>query len=173
MKLFYGAAIQGAKDRGERAYIHRAIIELIKSKGYEVVSEHTAGGSREETAKLLEASIGPLPPLGPKRTSYVRRKMIEAIEGDIDAAIFEVSIPSTGTGMEIVHAYKRPQSGLAEIPILALYQRNYWPNGLSSMVRGITPEELPNFCLKEYEDLEDAKSFAAEFLRSLNKPRSA
>ncbi|MCX6816159.1 MAG: hypothetical protein NT120_04895 [Candidatus Aenigmarchaeota archaeon] len=173
MKLFYGAAIQGAKDRGERAFINRAVIELIKSEGYDVVSEHTTGRSKEETAELLERAIGPLPPSGPQRTIYVRRKMIESIEGDIDAAIFEVSIPSIGTGIEIAYACLRPRKGLTEIPILTLYQRDYWSNGLSSMVKGITPEELPKFYLKDYENLDNAKLYVTEFLRRLSKPLSA
>ncbi|MEE9474710.1 MAG: hypothetical protein V3V36_03475 [Candidatus Hydrothermarchaeaceae archaeon] len=165
MQIFYGSAIQGAKDRSERAYVHRTLIELIKSKGHEVISEHTTGKDKEETAELLEKAIGPLPPLGIDRTVYVRRKMIEAVEGDIGAAIFEVSTPSTGTGIEIAHAYLRPEMGLPEIPILSLYQRGHWSNGLSSMIRGIAHEEIPNFHLKEYTDLEDAKSCVLEFLK--------
>lgn len=165
MKIFYGSAIQGAKDRSERAHIHRALIELIKSNGHEVISEHATGESKEEAAELLEKAIGPLPPLGIERTIYVRRKMIEAVEGDIGAAIFEVSTPSIGTGIEIAHAYLRPKNGPPEIPILALYQEDFWPNDLSSMIRGITREEIPNFHLKEYTDLEDAKSCILEFLK--------
>ena len=53
--------------------------------------------------------------------------MIELIEGDIDAAIFEVSTPSLNTGIEIAHAYLRPRLGLMAIPVFALYQKNYWP----------------------------------------------
>ncbi len=53
MRIFYGSAIQGAKDRSERAHIHRALIGLIKSKGHEVVSEHATGESKEEAAELL------------------------------------------------------------------------------------------------------------------------
>lgn len=167
MRIFYGSAIQGAKDRSERAHVHRTLIELIKSKGHAVISEHTAGRGKEETAELLEKAIGPLPPLGIERTVYVRRKMIEAIEGDIGAAIFEVSTPSIGTGIEIAHAYLRPKKGLPEIPILSLYQRGHWPNNLSSMIRGITHEEIPNFHQKEYTDLEDANSYVSGFLKDL------
>jgi hypothetical protein len=167
MKIFYGAALQGAKDRSERAHVHRALIGLIKTGGHGVISEHTTGKSKEEAAELLEKAIGPLPPLGIERTIYVRRKMIEAIEGGISAAIFEVSTPSIGTGIEIAHAYLRPKIGLSEIPVLALYQRGFWPNDLSSMIRGITHEEVPNFHLKEYTDLADAKSYVLEFLKEL------
>ena len=166
-KVFYGSAIQGAKDRGERAHINRTLIQLIKSHGYEVVSEHTAGVDKEETAKLLEKSIGPLPSVGKERTIYVRNKMIEAIEGVIIAAVFEVSTPSIGTGVEITHAYLRPRKSLPEIPILSLYQKDYWPNNLSSMISGIAPEEIPNFQLVEYKDLEEAIESLSQFLKSI------
>jgi len=57
---------------------------------------------------LLEKSLGPLQPPGVARTVLIRNKMTEFIEGDIDAAVFEVSTPSLGTGIEIAHAYLRP-----------------------------------------------------------------
>ena len=167
MKIFYGAAIQGAKDRGERAAVNRYLIDLIRKEGYEVVGEHTTGTNREETAQFLERTIGPLPPPGIERTHYVRRKMIELVEGDIAGAVFEVSVPSLGTGIEIAHAYLRPRRGLPEIPILGLYQRDYWPNRLSSMVLGISEEELPNFQLKVYADLEEAEQYILQFFRKL------
>jgi len=38
--------------------------------------------------------------------------MIEGVEGDIDTAVFEVSTPSLGTGIEISHVYLRPRMNL-------------------------------------------------------------
>ena len=66
----------------------------------------------------------------------------------IDAAIFEVSTPSLVTGIELAHAYLRPKLGLTEISVMALYQKDYWPNNLSTMIRGITSDEVSNFMLK-------------------------
>ncbi len=173
MKIFYGAAIQGTKDsneRTERARIHRALIDVIKNNGYDVVSEHTAGRNKEETAILLERAIGPLPsPGSTERTVCIRKGMIAGLEGDICAAIFETSTPSIGTGIELTHAYMRPRKGLPEIPILALYQTGYWSHDLSSMVRGITAEDLPNFRLKRYERLEDAENLIKDFLSNIKK----
>lgn len=57
--------------------------------------------------------------------------------------------------------------GLPEIPILLLYQKDYWPNKLSSMIRGITNDEVPSLTLKEYTDLDDAKSYIFQFLRGV------
>ena len=169
MKIFFGAAIQGAHERQERAGVYRTIIDAIKSCGFEVISEHTTGKDYDSTAKLLEDTLGPLPPKGMKRSALIRNKMIEFIEGDIDAAVFEVSTPSLGTGIEIAHAYLRPRLGLPAIPVFALYQKNYWPNNLSTMIRGITEDAIPNFVVKVYEEPGNAGSFIPELLGGLMK----
>ncbi len=51
MKIFFGAAIQGAHNREERARVHRLIIDAIKNCGCEVVSEHTTGRDYDATAQ--------------------------------------------------------------------------------------------------------------------------
>ncbi|MGD8714757.1 MAG: hypothetical protein PVG70_09470 [Desulfobacterales bacterium] len=167
MKIFFGAAIQGAHNREERAVVHRLILDAIKSCDCEVVSEHTTGNDYDSTIHLLEKRLGSLPPKGLERTVFIRNKMIEFIEGDIDAAIFEVSTPSLGTGIEIAHAYLRPRMGLSEIPVVALYQEDYWPNNLSTMIRGISADEAPNFVLKVYDDPANAGEFIPEILGNL------
>ncbi len=93
--------------------------------------------------------------------------MIEFIEGDIDAAFFEVSTPSLGTEIEIAHAYLRPRLGLPATPVFALYQKNYWPNNLSTMIRGITKDEVANFVVKEYDEPGNAAEFIPELLAGL------
>ena len=60
MKIFFGAAIQGAHNREERARVHRLIIDAIKSCDFEVISEHTTGRDYDATAQLLEKSLGTL-----------------------------------------------------------------------------------------------------------------
>ncbi len=167
VRIFYGAAIQGSKNRKERSHVHEFIIETIKKEGFEVSTEHTTGKTYEEAIKKLEHAIGPLPKDELQRKIYVRNKMIEAIEGDIGAAIFEVSTPSLGTGVEIAHAYLRPRLGLPLIPVLSLYEKGYWPNKLSTMIKGISTENVPHFSLKEYEELDDAKKILNEFLNKL------
>lgn len=167
MKIFYGAAIQGAKDRSERSDTHGIFIETIKSLGYDVITEHTKGKSKAECLKLLELSIGPLPKPGFERSNYIRNTMIRAIEGDIAAAIFEVSTPSLGTGIEIVHAYTRPIKGLEIVPILVLYEKDYWPNNLSAMVRGIDTKEYPNISLVEYSSINEGVKAVKDFVSTL------
>jgi len=166
-RVFYGAAIQGSKNRKERSHIHEFFIKTIKKHCFQVFTEHTTGRTYEEAIKKLELAIGPIPDDLSQRKIFVRNKMIEAIEGDIAAAIFEVSTPSLGTGVEISHAYLRPRLGLSAIPVLALYEKNYWPNKLSTMIKGISKEEVPNFTLKEYEDFRDINKILKDFFSGL------
>jgi hypothetical protein len=158
LKIFYGAAIQGAAERSDRAHVNSGIIESIKSFGFEVITEHTTGLDFDDTANKLEESIGPLPPMGMERTVFIRNKMIQFVESDICAAVFEVSNPSLGTGIEIAHAYLRPRMGLKAIPVIALYQNGFWPNKLSAMLNGITKEQVPHFHLVRYDSPEEIQS---------------
>jgi len=167
MNVFYGAAIQGAENREKRANIHKTIIELIKKQGFNVYTEHTTVKTYKEAIEKLEQSFGRMPKEDLKRRIFVRNKMIEGIESDIKAAVFEVSNPSLGTGVEIAHAYLRPRMGLKEIPILALYEKDYWPNKLSTMIRGISCEEFPNFILEEYTSINDVVNIIQNFFVQL------
>ncbi len=163
-KIFYGAAIQGATERSDRAHINSDIIESIKSFGFQVITEHTTGMDFDDTASKLEKSIGPLPPLGRERTVFIRNKMIQFVESDICAAVFEVSTPSLGTGIEIAHAYLRPRMGLTAVPVIALYQNGFWPNKLSAMLNGITEEAVPHFHLVRYDSSQEIHSQLKPFL---------
>lgn len=167
MNIFYGAAIQGETKRGRRTKVHSTIIESIKNEGFNVLFDHTRGKNTDEAVQLLKKQIKNLPSENIERRQMVRRKMIEAIEGDITAAIFEVSTPSLGTGIEIAHTYLRPRMGLKQIPILLLYQKDYWKNKLSTMIQGITKEDLPQVQIVEYFDLHQAKKIIKDFLVSL------
>lgn len=169
MKVFYGGAIQGQKNRKARAHIHKTIIDTIKENGYEVYTEHTTGKNYDEAIKKLEQSIGNLPTEEQKRRKYVRDKMIEGVEGDIRGALFEVSNPSLGTGIEIAHAYLRPRMNLKMIPILCLYEKDYWPNKLSTMIQGISSDKVKDFYIEEYTSIEDLKNKTKNFLEEKTK----
>ena len=169
MQVFYGAAIQGAKNREKRAVIHKSIINLIKKQGFDVYTEHTTGKTYEEAIEKLEQSIGKMPKDDITRRIFIRDKMIQGVESEIVAAVFEVSTPSLGTGIEIAHAYLRPRMGIEEIPILALYEKDYWPNKLSTMIRGISDKDLPNFYLKEYSNIDDLENIIQKFFKTLNQ----
>jgi hypothetical protein len=69
--------------------------------------------------------------------------------------------------IEIAHAYLRPRLGLPAIPVFALYQKNYWPNNLSTMIRGITEAQVPGFVVKEYDKPGHAADFIPELLEGI------
>jgi hypothetical protein len=129
-----------------------------------VVTEHTTGKTYDEAIAKLQQAIGTLPPPGIERRRYVRNAMINAVEGDIAAAVFEVSVPSLGTGIEIAHAYLRPRMHLPEIPILALYEKDYWPNKLSTMIQGITQKDAAHFELHEYSTEDELTHSIPKFM---------
>lgn len=166
-QVFYGAAIQGAQDRKQRAQVHEFLITSIQEQGFTVYTEHTTGTTYEEAIQRLEKAIGPLPKDELQRKIYVRNKMIEGVEGDIAAAVFEVSTPSLGTGIEIAHAYLRPRMGLPVVPVLCLYETDYWPNKVSTMIKGISTRDVSHFTLKEYRSLAEAKKVLSVFLSAL------
>lgn len=169
MWIFYGSVLQGVREYGSRAEVSRVLIDAIEDCGYRVFSKHVAGRNPEEVIKLLTESHGQIP--FPRRTqewrAYVRKQGIKALESlETIGAVFEVSEPSIGTGVEIAHAYLRPRLGLPEIPILCLYQKDYQPSDLSLMVKGILHDELPNVEVYEYSDLGDAKTLLKDFLKN-------
>ena len=66
IRVFYGTAIQGAVNREERAHVHEALMETIKEMGGAVVAEHTTGRTFEETSRLMEQVLGPMPTESPR-----------------------------------------------------------------------------------------------------------
>ena len=166
MKVFYGAAIQGRGDRKERADINRMLIETIKNSGNDVVTEHTAAETYEDAVEMLEMAFGKLPKDPQERTNANRTNIIDALSGDVDAAIFDVTVPSLGTGIEIAHAYIRPKLGLKEIPILLLYNKSYGAE-LSGMVRGMSKAELPNVVMMEFSTPEEAQGIIKAFFEEI------
>ena len=167
MNIYYGSAIQGELERGSRKHIHETVISLAQDLGHNIIGEPLTSKNREEIIAILEKMMGPLPKEKKERYIHIRNNLIDIVEGDIQAAIFEFSISSTGAGIEFAHAYSRPRFGLTEIPILVLYEKNYWPNGLSTMVNGLDPTEFPNVQVKEYSNSDELKKYVLDFLTHL------
>lgn len=165
--VFYGAAMQSSLNHEDRVPVHELLIDTIKRMGAGVVSEHTVGRNFQESARLMEQTLGPLPQEESARAVLIRRKIIRILEGALDAAVFEVSEPSPGTGIEIAHVYNRPRLGLTAIPILALYQKGCLPHHLSSMDHGVNADVLPQLFVQEYENLIQAGMMVSEFLMPL------
>lgn len=172
VKIFFGAPIQGHTRWGEQAETYAFILRIIRESRGQVLSEHAAAFTREETNQKLEDTLGPLPEEDYERRVHVRNKMIEFLErDDLSGIIFEVSTPSLGTGIEIAHAYLRVRLGLKPVPILLLYKKDFWPNKLSTMVRGVPLSEYPNFNLIEYSDFEGLQKIVRSFVEALGKEK--
>ncbi len=158
MAIFYGGAIQGAKR--ERAAIHKQFIDTIKECGCELVTEHTAATTLEESWAYLEKAFGTMPPPGKERSAFIRKKLMAAVE-EADAAIFDLTVPSIGTGMELTHALLRSRLGKLEIPILFLFEKGA---ELSNMIRG---SDYATVQLAEFSSLDKAKQIIKDFLKQL------
>ena len=84
MKVFFGAAIQGAENREKRANIHKNIIDIIKKQGLVVYTEHTTGKNYDEAIKKLEQSIGKMPQDDLKRRIFELKAANDAYVWFID-----------------------------------------------------------------------------------------
>ncbi|MGE4234349.1 MAG: hypothetical protein AB7F43_13560 [Bacteriovoracia bacterium] len=168
MKIYFGAAIQGNFKRDARVEVMKAFVSCVESLGHQVLTEHICCSNKEEVLGLLKKKFGKLPESPAERAIFIRDTMIQYIEGDLDAAVFEVSAPSLGTGIEIAHSYLRPKLGLKPIPILLLYEKDFWPNGLSLMLTGLTEKSAPGLEVFEYKTINEAREKLASFL---SKPR--
>ncbi len=166
--IFFGGAIQGSLNKEETTAISKQFLETIKESGFQLFTEHTKELNFFKSRESLEKKFGSLPTDELEYRNLVRNKLIEGIEGNICGAIFEVSTPSLGTGIEIAHAYLRPKLGLPPIPILALYRKDSWSNKLSTMIRGISKEIYPNFTVYDYTSIENGKLAIKEFLKNCN-----
>ena len=63
-----------------------------------------------------------------------------------DPPVADFHDPAQVKVVELAHACLRPRLGLVPVPVVALYQTGFWPNRLSSMIRGIdTAEVLQRF----------------------------
>lgn len=169
MKVYFGAGIQGFENpqkRAERVATYKHIIDSIRGCGHEVLYEHTATNNREEAWTVLERQFGALPKDPYERKLFIRDKNLQGIEKHAEAAVFEVSTPSLGVGIEIAHAYLRPRLGIKAIPILALYQKDYWSHGLSVMVSGLQSDPTTrNFVvIQEFSDFDSIKNAVSQFL---------
>lgn len=170
--IFYGAAIQGEKSLGGRAIVHETLIRAMRNRGFRVLLDHTGGRDRESISTRMEDSLGELPPYGTQeRRRIVRDRLIDMIEGDICGAVFEVSTPSLGTGVEITHACLRPRLGFPAIPILLLYEEGFWEHDLSTMIAGIERPEDPTVHLVRYRDLPHAEEELLCFLAGLSEKK--
>ncbi len=165
--LFYGGAIQASDNPAESGTVHGTLIDTIKDLGYIVFSEHCRGKSMQEARDIFERQFGPVPK-GMFRKAWTRQTIIKFLNSqDLSGAVFELSISSTGTGMELECVLERGKKGLFDVPVLGLYRLGSCKYELSTMASGILPEEHPLFSARIYDRIEVAQQYIRDFLRNI------
>lgn len=159
-KVYYSGSIRGVANP-EPDFAYRLVNYMIDN-GADVLSEHVGARTTQELNEIFL-----------RKSGVDRRKFKEpwcvAREIDmrwVDEATHVVAVvngPSHGVGMEIERAILKPQRGLPETPILCLIQEES-ADKLTWMIKGVSKDESPDFYLKTYKDIEDAKKIITNFL---------
>ncbi len=138
MKIYFAGSIRGGRSD---AVVYKQIIKILAAHGT-VLTEHV--GNED------------LSPVGEKEQSdrfIYGRDMKWANSADVVVA--EVTVPSHGVGYELGRFEGR------NIPILCLYRPNK-SSKLSAMIAG-----NPNFVVKRYRKVSEAKSIVQTFFQKL------
>lgn len=167
-KIYYSGSIKGAPELDPDFAWH--LVEYMKEGGANVLSEHVAARNMQEMeevrAKKTGMSVEYFNSLS--REEFLRdivRKQDIAWVDEATHFIALVNAPSHGVGMEIERAILKPQRGLNMTPVLCLVHADLYDK-LSGMVRGVSTEEHPEFFVKKYSNLEEAKQIVRKFLTS-------
>ena len=159
-KLYFSGPIQGIQQIDPN--FSWAIVQYIKSLGYDVLSEHVAGRTKQENTKILLEKTG-IDRTSEKESWWGVYKVDMNWVDEADSFVAVVDGPSHGVGMEIMRALLKPQRGLNETSIICLvHQENL--NKLSWMIRGVPVEQYPNFHLETYTNIDNAKSVLENLL---------
>lgn len=156
--VYFSASIRGALHPNPE--VGYEIARLMVEGGAEVLDVVASGRNPEERIKIFIQENG-FDPNGDK-DSWLK---IEEMDVQmVDRSTHMVAIvdgPSHGVGNEIQRAVDNFEFGKRRTEILCLIQENGLES-LSWMLRGKL--RYPNFQLKTYKDVEDAKRIVAGFL---------
>jgi hypothetical protein len=162
LKVYYSGSIAGVKETDPNFAWN--LVEYMKLNGANVLSEHVAARNQEEMDKIRAKNMGLTVEEmnNDKEPWFAVRKQDLTWVHQATHVVALVNAPSHGVGMEIQEAIRKPQLGMNETPILCLVHKDV-PR-LTFMIKGINQEEAPNFSLKTYNDLEEAKKIIKDFL---------
>lgn len=137
MKIFVAGSIRGGR---QLISTYQYIIHFLKSRNYNVLSEHVASYALEkEEAKMSEQDIYE------KDANWIEES---------DRVIADITVPSIGVGYEICHAIKHQK------PVLCIYQEG---TKASAMVLGNTSGYV---IAKQYSDKKQLEKILLDFLTS-------
>lgn len=163
LKIYYSGSMQGAPEP-DPEFAWKLVQDMIQ-KGADVLSEHVAARNPQEKEEIIARRFGKTVDqlkANPQSDNDIYTQDLEWVD-QATHLIALVNGPSHGVGMEIEHAILKPRLGLNETPILCLIQENIRPR-LSRMVSGISLQKAPNFQLRTYQNLDQAKQHIFDFL---------
>ncbi len=135
MKIFFAGSIRGGR---QLIPTYHYIIGFLKSRNYNVISEHVAAEGLEKVeAKMSEQEI--------------YEKDVNWIE-ESDRVIAEITVPSIGVGYEICHA------AMHKKPVLCVYQEG---SKASAMALGNTTGYVTS---RSYSDKKQLEKLLLDFL---------
>lgn len=161
--VYYSGSIKGVPE-AEPDFPWQ-LVQYMGTNGANVNSEHVAGRNQQERDEIRASRIGmELDEMLQDSEPWLRiRQQDNEWVDQASHMVALVNSPSLGVGMEIERAIEKPYRGLNVTPVLALIHESKL-NDLSFMIRGISKSEAPNFYLKTYTSLDEAKSLIHKFL---------
>ncbi|QQG42196.1 MAG: hypothetical protein HYV90_02670 [Candidatus Woesebacteria bacterium] len=166
IKVYYSGSIKGAPELDPDFAWN--LVQFMKEGGADVLSEHVAGRNKDEMDRVRAEKLGITVEAfrGIPREVYVRDIIRKQDLEWVDQATHMVALvnaPSHGVGMELQEAILKPRLGLNQTPILCLIHEDVY-NNLSGMVAGVSEQENPEFYVKKYKTLQEAKDLVSNFL---------
>ncbi|EKD67520.1 MAG: hypothetical protein ACD_48C00362G0003 [uncultured bacterium] len=153
--VYFSGSVLGKLNQPQQLAI--VLVNHIRSKGVEVLDVYAASRKYYDESEEIQKAKHQSEPWFTVETVDIN---------DIDRSTHLIALvngPSHGVGMEIQRAVDNVEMGKSRIKILCLVQERRLKE-ISWMIRGKQKKEYPNFSLKTYKNLEDAKKIVDSFL---------
>ena len=156
LKVYYSGSINGATEPDPD--FAQKLVEFITNEGANVLSEHVPIRDQSQKDEVFYRRTGiKIQDVAPEDKPAIIRCQDLAWVRESDRVVVLANAPSHGVGIEIHESIMRGK------PVLCLVREDLLPR-LSFMVRGITPQEAPEFHLRTYRNLEQAQQHIFDFL---------
>jgi hypothetical protein len=161
-RVYFSGSIRGGRDHKPRLYGH--LIQFMKERGADVLSEFVGAVGREERDGLFNKHAG-VNPNGAEEPWVAARRVDFKWVDEAEYLVAEVTSPSLGVGMEIQRAIDKEGLGFRRTKILCLCSRDLLNNkALSWMILGVTPNVHSDFYLIGHTTLKEAQEAISQFL---------
>lgn len=163
LKIYYSGTIAGAPESDQEFPIK--LVEYMEENGANVLSKHVAYTSDRKLMDEIKAEKMGITVEELRSMSIadsVRKQDLTWVD-EATHVVALVNAPSHGVGMELQEAILKPRLGLNETPVLCLVHQDVYKK-LSGMITGVSPDEAPNFYIRQYGNAEGAKETIHDFL---------